>query len=92
MNESFLVHDESVVTKKRLLLLKLIEMKDFVSNEIKELRQDCIENGVKPDFTEKDLWLLVPSIKNKNFDVWEETNTKSYLTNLCFVEIHSFLF
>ena len=53
-----------------------------------ELRQDKIENGVYPDFTESDLFGIAPLIDNSNYDAFQQYNIKNYLTK-CLVIGHS---
>lgn len=63
---------------------ELCHFKEFQT--LNPLRQDRIENGIKPGFEANTLWMLAPNIDNKNFHVFEESNLKNYLSTLL---IHS---
>ena len=58
------------------------------SKNVRALRQDCIENGILPDYSEMELYLIAPNIDNKTINPFEEYNTKNYLTK-CILIGHS---
>ena len=48
-----------------------ISIEDISINKNK-LRQDAIENGIKPEISECDLWEIEMKINSKNFDEFQE--------------------
>ena len=51
-----------------------------------KLRQDSIPNGMKLDWNKEDLWIMSPLVdRTSNYQIFEEYNSKAYLTKLLIV-------
>ena len=64
------------------------ESKESSNGEKKQLRQDAIENGIKPDKSEIDLFMQLTKMGNSGFDLISSYTFDIYLT-LLLVESHS---
>ena len=68
-------------------LMKIEEKLDFSTTlqentDIVELRQDVVQNAVRAEYNEDELWQIALLIENKNFDCFQEFQMKNYLTQL----------
>lgn len=86
------IHDNTLEEEKlgEEIWHELLNIEDYKSNKYKDIRQDCIDNGVKSDFTEAQLWEIAINIDNTNFDAFN-IMTKSHL-NKCLVTAQSLNF
>lgn len=50
----------------------LLHFEEYKSTDVTELRQDCITNGIQPDFDEMSLFKIAPNIDNASFDCFAE--------------------
>lgn len=68
---------------------ELLNKPDYFDPNLNDLRQDLIVNGIKPEFDEDELFAIAAKMdSSNNFDLFNESNTKSYLTKL-FIFAHS---
>ena len=59
----------------------LLNYPEYMKDGLKELRQDMVPNGLKPELTENQLHIIAPTIGlGSNFDIFKEPNLRIYLT------------
>lgn len=62
---------------------KMLHFKDYRNNKYDELRQDCIDNGIKSTMSEFDFYVILSNLDaGSNFDAFSSYTNGVYLTNI----------